>query len=184
MKRRIFTILAGVSLLLFVAVMVLWVRSYELSDRIHWRHERGWRLVRTAKGYVVLNLFLADRSNRREDFHGPRYERGEAQAPFNHLIFLGGARGDTLFSWEWAGFAWHERRNVRLGRLQGIAVAPFWSIGAVTAALPVIWGTLRVRSRLRARRRGHADVCASCGYDLRATPKRCPECGAVPAEAR
>jgi hypothetical protein len=52
---------------------------------------------------------------------------------------------------------------------------------AATGTLPLIWaGAVSAHHRWRARRQGRGR-CASCGYDLRATPGRCPECGAVPA---
>ena len=47
----------------------------------------------------------------------------------------------------------------------------------VFAALPAI----RVYRRLRRRRLALVGHCRVCGYDLRATPDRCPECGTVKA---
>ena len=90
---------------------------------------------------------------------------------------MNGYMDDRLSSWQCGGFAWHARRNRRRCTLHAIAVVPFWSLAAVTAALPLAW-TMR---RLRARRARTAGLCPACGYDLRATPERCPECRRLPA---
>jgi hypothetical protein len=49
----------------------------------------------------------------------------------------------------------------------------YWFPTALLAALPLCWVFLRIR---RGRGKG-AGFCRVCGYDLRGTPDRCPECG-------
>lgn len=55
-----------------------------------------------------------------------------------------------------------------------LVIFPHWAVIAATAILPTLWLILRLRRR-SARRRG---LCEQCGYDLRASHERCPECGA------
>jgi hypothetical protein len=53
---------------------------------------------------------------------------------------------------------------------------PYWAIAVAASALAlVVFGPKVLR-----RRRRNAGRCERCGYDLRATPGRCPECGAAP----
>ena len=49
---------------------------------------------------------------------------------------------------------------------------PYW-LPTIVTAIPALWiGSLIVR-----RRASRPGLCPTCGYDLRATPDRCPECG-------
>src|SRR5215218_10167672 len=56
-----------------------------------------------------------------------------------------------------------------------VLLFPCWFVAAALMLLPARWLLL---ARARRRREGcHAgNLCPSCGYDLRATPSRCPEC--------
>jgi hypothetical protein len=56
---------------------------------------------------------------------------------------------------------------------------PFWCQFAVVApaAALLAWRARRRRHRLS------AGWCEKCGYDLRASPERCPECGTARAKA-
>jgi hypothetical protein len=75
-------------------------------------------------------------------------------------------------------FEWNEYRfdeNYKLIAVGRKLEVPYWTLALVTAVLPVAFVTLRV-TRWLTRYRGRAR-CPLCGYDLRASPDRCPECG-------
>ena len=56
---------------------------------------------------------------------------------------------------------------------------PFPILLCAAAVLPFVWMGTRVRQGLAKRRSDLAGRCRHCGYDLRASPDRCPECGAT-----
>jgi hypothetical protein len=57
---------------------------------------------------------------------------------------------------------------------------PMAVVVPLLAILPLAAGVRHVRRRRRARRL-NAGCCIGCGYDLRASPQRCPECGRAAA---
>ena len=97
-----------------------------------------------------------------------------------HLRRLVSYRGVVTYTHEDTGYpvgeriapGWPPVRVYRLGRLYVLGIS-YWLLFTATLLSPAAWV-------LAWRRRKPSGVCRSCGYDLRATPDRCPECGAIP----
>jgi hypothetical protein len=77
------------------------------------------------------------------------------------------------------GFGWTVRNDPPNGVIYvtGWAIYfPCWFGALVAGPTPLIAG-LGFLMRVRQRRRRARGLCPLCGYDLRASPTRCPECG-------
>jgi hypothetical protein len=186
MIRRLFTFLSAVSLLLCAATVLCWVRSQETTEAVRWRS--GGDPIR----FVILGTLPNHFAISSGQFSEPGGNRilatcfGMERPGWSARSHDGPGE---LFppaygwdhEWEWHGFGRYDELMGGGVSYFGVRTVPAWLVATLTAMSPFGWAVARVRSRGCARRHASASRCARCGYDLRASPDRCPECGAAPA---
>ena len=164
MRRSLLKLAVVVSLASCVGTSVLWLRSYLWMDSVTLYPRQTGLLMQSLRGVISLQVI-------------------RPLVPASKLDPFRQTRADTVPasgapSWRRFGVRPHAfdlpypvGAN-RVQRFRGVEVRH----GAVVlvAATFALVGSVA----MRARRRGSVSVCSSCGYDLRATPGRCPECGA------
>jgi hypothetical protein len=174
-KRRPFTILSALSLLPFVAVVALWVRSDRLWESATYQSPSG-RL------YTVTSRLDAVEFDVTDGWPAGQFEPFEVDSDPVLVSSL-----PPPSEWHFLGFGLDRRTQaVGVGAWSGPSsgtsvVLPHWFVLLTLAVPPLL---LTVNLLRRPRRPG---LCRHCGYDLRATPERCPECGtpaAVTVEER
>jgi len=143
--KRLFTLLATISLLMAVATAVVWVRcnrQFYAQQAIHiTAGPEGWDII-CAKSALVL------------------WKNRKAPLILRPTTLPKGA------VWVGVSYAGYAR------------LIPYWELESVLGILPVCWIVLTLRRHSR-QKTETAPRCPTCGYDVRASPQRCPECGTV-----
>jgi hypothetical protein len=174
MRRRLFNLISALSLLLSVAAVVGWARSCWRADEVYVLAEgRGYYLE---SGHGALMYFSA----RTQAPRRPRAEWGylshaDPAARREDMDAIEGRVAARLGNgFRVAGLAF--RGGGLFDKDATVLIVPWWLLTLLPAAPAMLW-------LHRRRRKGQAGTCVHCGYDLRATPSRCPECGTAVALA-
>ncbi len=187
MRRKLFNLAAALSLLLTVAVCVLWVRSYWTADVAGFWSRTGVPISDTiwsSTGYVSLRHWEPPANSKVQVLSRGWFYGSQSSAADDNSRFLGQGDADRLVPVSYYNFTWPTRGGPFDGVRERVLLVPYWFLLAVTGTLPIVHFLSRRRRRRAAR--AAAGLCPACGYDLRATPDRCPECGTLtnPAPAK
>ncbi|HYE20186.1 MAG TPA: hypothetical protein VEA69_17190 [Tepidisphaeraceae bacterium] len=178
-RRHILNALTVASALICAALAAFWVRSNWVRDELCRDTFRVGRdpaqVVLESRSYISERGYLG--WSHVEQMIGP--PNAELVRPVIGLVMprassvAVGAYRSLAHSDDsgWGPLKWHRDESATIN-VRRVAVSYGVTV-ALAAVLPLIrWA--RRRSRwARARR----SACVACGYDLRATPDRCPECG-------
>jgi hypothetical protein len=169
--KRVRSVLAVACTVLCVLVVGVWVRGYFVGDTVGYGVRRpgetlsaaGFTSGRGGLGFVWVTGIPYDASE-----HGLFYQR-------EPLGYAGGI-GRMPARWSALGFMYVPLPAMPDGSGRAVA-APLWSLLLLFAAWPA-WH-LRTVLHNNPERRRRLGLCVRCGYDLRASAERCPECGEV-----
>ena len=171
MMRRHFTLVSALSLVLCVATAAVWVRSYWIQHTVAVNQTKDSWGVSVNFGRIglfhVFHIGLAENDpgviHTAEFAVPPRSDNGSEtdSAIYFYCNYwgFGGEKSDG------GPTCWH------------VFWLLVWFIVLLTAIPPGAWLLIH-----RTKRDG--TPCRCCGYDLRATPERCPECGTVPSSSK
>ncbi|HEX5243492.1 MAG TPA: zinc ribbon domain-containing protein [Tepidisphaeraceae bacterium] len=181
MTGRMFTFTSAISLLLCVTTAVLWVRSYVASDGITYcrdlgGHREGGIDASWDSSWFAFGFGRTLRQRRGGTKLGWRWLHSKAEPISEDAIDAGfGSLLPAQIRWPGIRVRWTRRVMGPGDTIWTFQIVIRLAIlFLLTAILPIFW----LARRLVARRRIHSTSrCIHCGYDLRASNDRCPECG-------
>jgi len=173
MRRKLFTFAAAVSAVLCVAVCGLWVRSYWRMDEsaLTWRGSRYGLRSDAGKLVALLSSEPGDRFRELRFWWGA--EASHSGSSYGVLPRNGSRAGP--FGTYFADFTYAVPPLYLVKGRRAVLLMPHWMPAAAAAVLPAALFISTTVRRLRVARRVRLGLCPRCGYDLRATPGRCPE---------
>ncbi len=188
MRERLIHVSAVMSLLFCMATAVLWVQSYWYVDNVWHGAPSHMETLVSLQGEVTLHVTIADSDG--TDFHNDWSWMHARSAGANSAPRSGFSDPGELWNLNAMGFLCTASRGgssqIQLGPdvTQSTSYDKGFTIGfphiAAVVALAIL-PSLLVK-RLITKRRRPIGVCTACGYDLRASPDGCPECGLIPAK--